>query len=122
MLIPVILSGGAGTRLWPASRQAYPKPFMRLGDGESLLLKTLQRALRCADAGEIVTVTSQDHYFITRDEYARVASAARHRTRILSLPSGRHRALRRLCISAYARHLPGVRHSAAQHLFHHLLP
>ena len=37
MLIPVILSGGAGTRLWPASRQAYPKPFMQLSDGESLL-------------------------------------------------------------------------------------
>ena len=67
MLIPVILSGGAGTRLWPASRQAYPKPFMHLADGESLLLKTLQRALRCAEAGEIITVPSQDHYFITRD-------------------------------------------------------
>ena len=34
MLIPVILSGGAGTRLWPVSRSAYPKPFMRMGDGE----------------------------------------------------------------------------------------
>src|SRR6202042_2059374 len=49
MLIPVILSGGSGTRLWPVSRSAYPKPFMRMGDGESLLRKTLDRALRVAD-------------------------------------------------------------------------
>ena len=40
-LIPVILSGGAGTRLWPVSRSAYPKPFMRMADGETLLHKTL---------------------------------------------------------------------------------
>ena len=40
MLIPVILSGGAGTRLWPVSREGHPKPFMKLPDGESLLMKT----------------------------------------------------------------------------------
>lgn len=92
MLIPVILSGGAGTRLWPASRQAYPKPFLRLSDGESLLGKTLQRALRCADAGEIVTVTSQDHYFLTRDEYARNVDANAVRQRFLLEPTGRNTA------------------------------
>ncbi|HWJ95977.1 MAG TPA: sugar phosphate nucleotidyltransferase, partial [Telluria sp.] len=35
-LVSVVLSGGAGTRLWPASRQAFPKPFMELG-GSPLL-------------------------------------------------------------------------------------
>ena len=45
MLIPVILSGGAGTRLWPVSRKAWPKPFMTMADGQSLLYKTLDRAL-----------------------------------------------------------------------------
>jgi len=43
-LIPVILSGGAGTRLWPVSRRAHPKPFMELVDGETLAEKTLKRA------------------------------------------------------------------------------
>jgi mannose-1-phosphate guanylyltransferase len=43
-LIPVILSGGAGTRLWPVSRRAHPKPFMQLSDGESLAEKTWLRA------------------------------------------------------------------------------
>ena len=41
MLVPVILSG---TRLWPVSREAYPKPFIRLADGKTLLRKTLERA------------------------------------------------------------------------------
>ena len=43
MLIPLILSGGSGTRLWPVSREAYPKPFIKLPDGRSLLQKTLDR-------------------------------------------------------------------------------
>ena len=67
MLIPVILSGGSGTRLWPVSRSAYPKPFMRMSDGESLLHKTLDRALRLADGGRVLTVTGRDYYFLNRD-------------------------------------------------------
>lgn len=48
MLIPVILSGGAGTRLWPVSRKAHPKPFMRLADGDTLAGATIKRALAVA--------------------------------------------------------------------------
>ena len=40
----IILAGGAGTRLWPVSRRAHPKPFMQLSDGESLAEKTWLRA------------------------------------------------------------------------------
>lgn len=76
MLIPVILSGGAGTRLWPVSRQAYPKPFMRLADGETLLAKTLERAVRVASPdAPVLTVTGRDYFFLTRDAYAQQASA-----------------------------------------------
>jgi mannose-1-phosphate guanylyltransferase/mannose-6-phosphate isomerase len=67
--LPVILSGGAGTRLWPVSREALPKPFIKLPDGESLLAKTLKRAAALADVTEILTVTNRDHYFLTRDEF-----------------------------------------------------
>lgn len=70
MLIPVILSGGAGTRLWPVSRSSYPKPFMRMGDGRTLAVKTLERARSVAGNAPVVTVTSRDYYFLTRDEYA----------------------------------------------------
>ena len=71
MLIPVILSGGAGTRLWPVSREGYPKPFMKLADGESLLLKTYRRASAATGGGaEILTVTNRDYYFMSKDELA----------------------------------------------------
>ena len=75
MLIPVILSGGSGSRLWPVSREGHPKPFMRLADGETLLEKTYRRAWAVQDAMdglvrplEMLTVTNRDYYFMSRDE------------------------------------------------------
>ncbi len=68
-MIPVILSGGAGTRLWPVSREGHPKPFMKLADGQSLLLKTYLRAAAVCDGGEIVTVTNRDYYFMSKDVF-----------------------------------------------------
>ena len=49
-LIPCIISGGSGTRLWPVSRQNMPKPFMRMRDGQSLLQKTFLRAATVNEA------------------------------------------------------------------------
>jgi len=69
MLIPVILSGGAGTRLWPVSREAYPKPFIRLADGKTLLQNTLERAVMVGGVSSVITVTNSDHYFITREDH-----------------------------------------------------
>ena len=73
MLVPVILSGGTGARLWPVSREAYPKPFIRLPDGGSLLQKTLARATRISGVSHVVTVTNREYYFLTRDEYSTAA-------------------------------------------------
>ncbi|MFC1720223.1 mannose-1-phosphate guanylyltransferase/mannose-6-phosphate isomerase [Pseudomonadota bacterium] len=69
IMVPVILSGGSGTRLWPVSRRAHPKPFMKLVDGESLAEKTFRRALGVAEESPVLTVTSRDYYFYTRDLY-----------------------------------------------------
>jgi len=102
MLIPVILSGGAGTRLWPVSRSAYPKPFMRLADGESLLYKTLDRALAVADDGHVLTVTGRDYYFLTRDEYAAHPRAKLDRLPFLLEPAGRNTAPAILLAAQYA--------------------
>lgn len=74
MLIPVILSGGAGTRLWPVSREAHPKPFIQLPDGQSLLQKTFLRASGLDAVAEVLTVTNRDYYFKTKDEYQACAS------------------------------------------------
>ncbi|NWA26115.1 mannose-1-phosphate guanylyltransferase/mannose-6-phosphate isomerase [Pseudomonas gingeri] len=68
-LIPCIIAGGAGTRLWPVSREAMPKPFMRLPDGESLLQKTFSRAIGLADVQRVLTVTNREVFFRTLDDY-----------------------------------------------------
>lgn len=69
MLIPLILSGGSGTRLWPVSREAHPKPFIKLPDGKSLLQKTIERLEPLGPVAEVLTVTNRDLFFATRDEY-----------------------------------------------------
>lgn len=91
-LVPVILSGGAGTRLWPVSRQAHPKPFMRMGDGETLLYKTLDRALSVAPQGPVFTVTGKDYHFLSRDEFQRHPGAAGAQFAYLLEPCGRNTA------------------------------
>ena len=63
-IIPIILSGGAGTRLWPISRRMHPKPFMEVA-GKPLLAHALERAALIAD--EALIVTSQDHYYLTEN-------------------------------------------------------
>ena len=70
-LVPVILSGGAGTRLWPLSREASPKPFMPLPDGADAARQDGARARwRCPASRALVTVTNREHYFETKDVYA----------------------------------------------------
>lgn len=90
-LVPVILSGGAGTRLWPVSREAHPKPFMRLADGQSLAEKTVRRALNMVDSQHVLTVTSRDYYFLMRDTYAGVDGDAEKFSFLLE-PFGRNTA------------------------------
>ncbi|NMF90630.1 mannose-1-phosphate guanylyltransferase/mannose-6-phosphate isomerase [Aromatoleum petrolei] len=96
MIVPVVLSGGAGTRLWPVSRESYPKPFMSMGDGESLLSKTYIRAASVAFAndqsGEIVTVTNRDYFFMSKDELARARLGAGQAGVFMLEPVGRNTA------------------------------
>jgi mannose-1-phosphate guanylyltransferase/mannose-6-phosphate isomerase len=63
-IIPIILSGGAGTRLWPISRRMHPKPFMEVA-GKPLLAHALERAALIAS--EALIVTNQDHYYLTEN-------------------------------------------------------
>jgi mannose-1-phosphate guanylyltransferase len=74
ILIPVILSGGTGSRLWPLSREGHPKPFIKLFDGETLLEKTYRRISLLPKVPKIngkpfaLTITNRQYYFISKDE------------------------------------------------------
>ena len=67
-IIPVILCGGAGSRLWPVSRALHPKPFIRLQDGQSLLQKAFLRGAGLPGVEDVVVVTNRDLYFKVEDE------------------------------------------------------
>jgi mannose-1-phosphate guanylyltransferase len=71
-LIPTILCGGAGSRLWPVSRELHPKPFIRLADGQSLLQKAFLRGAALDDVKEVLTVTNRELYFKTEDDFREV--------------------------------------------------
>jgi mannose-1-phosphate guanylyltransferase/mannose-6-phosphate isomerase len=64
----LILAGGVGTRLFPLSRELYPKQFIPLFDGETLFQKTVKRTLLFSRPEEIVIVTGQQHVFLVRDQ------------------------------------------------------
>ncbi len=62
MLIPVILAGGQGARLWPMSRPEHPKPLVRLTGGLSLLQETVRRAAALPRTGRPIIVCNQAHH------------------------------------------------------------
>ncbi|GAA0574176.1 mannose-1-phosphate guanylyltransferase/mannose-6-phosphate isomerase [Caenispirillum bisanense] len=90
-LVPVILCGGAGSRLWPVSREAHPKPFIRLNDGQSLLQKAFLRAAQLPGVTGVLTVTNRDFFFKTADEFREV-NAGRLPLSYLLEPIGRNTA------------------------------
>lgn len=73
VIVPVIISGGPGARLWPLSRETYPKPFIRLSDGTSLIQHSLKRAVAIPGVDEIITISHRDLLFEIRDHYAELA-------------------------------------------------
>jgi mannose-1-phosphate guanylyltransferase len=74
-LIPVIISGGAGSRLWPLSRETHPKPFVALPEGGTLISRTYARAAKLDGVKQIVTVTNRELLFLTLDTYAEEQTA-----------------------------------------------
>ena len=77
MIVPVILSGGSGARLWPLSRAMYPKQFIRFFDGQgSLLGATLRRVGRKSGFAAPIVVCNNDHRFLVREELDRAGVEA----------------------------------------------
>ncbi len=67
MLTPVILSGGAGTRLWPLSRERYPKQLLALMGDRTMIQQTALRLEGLAAAGPVV-VCNEEHRFLVAEQ------------------------------------------------------
>jgi mannose-1-phosphate guanylyltransferase/mannose-6-phosphate isomerase len=88
MLKPVLLSGGVGSRLWPVSREAYPKQFLPLAGERSMLGETLHRVAGLAGSRPMV-VCNEEHRFIVAEQ---LRSSEQGQGEILLEPVGRNTA------------------------------
>ncbi|WP_447893774.1 mannose-1-phosphate guanylyltransferase/mannose-6-phosphate isomerase [Vreelandella sp. GE22] len=90
MILPVILSGGAGSRLWPVSREHYPKQFLNLHrDDASLLQEAALRLGDVADSDEPLIVCNEEHRFLVAEQMQQIGFK---NSQILLEPCGRNTA------------------------------
>ena len=78
-VVPVILAGGGGTRLWPLSREHYPKQFLNLNSGLSLLQETLARLdglSQYAVLQDALVICNEEHRFLVQDHISEIGTAA----------------------------------------------
>ncbi|MBK8182686.1 MAG: mannose-1-phosphate guanylyltransferase/mannose-6-phosphate isomerase [Candidatus Competibacteraceae bacterium] len=87
MIVPVILSGGSGSRLWPLSRESYPKQFLPLVNEQTMLQNT---ALRIAGQSEVsapLVVCNEEHRFMVAEQ---LRAAGIHPATVILEPVGRN--------------------------------
>lgn len=89
MIVPVILCGGSGSRLWPLSRRDYPKHLIPIFEGLSLYQKTLLRCREVADCAEPMVVTNHTQRFMVSEQTQAIGFAS---ATILLEPMGRNTA------------------------------
>ena len=88
-VFPVILSGGAGTRLWPLSREMYPKQLLALTSAQTMLQETILRLAGITDAIPPIVVCNEEHRFTVAEQVHALGVQA---SAILLEPSGRNTA------------------------------
>jgi mannose-1-phosphate guanylyltransferase len=89
-LVPVILSGGSGTRLWPLSREQLPKQLLALvGSGSTMLQDTVARVRDVPAVQSPIVVCNEEHRFLIADQLAKVGVAD---ARVVLEPVGRNTA------------------------------
>lgn len=89
LLLPVLLSGGSGTRLWPLSREAYPKQFLALAGENTMLQDTWQRVAELSAGAAPIVVANEEHRFLAAEQLRQVGM---EHAAILLEPVGRNTA------------------------------
>ncbi len=74
-LIPVILSGGSGSRLWPLSRRHYPKQFLPLVGDKTLLQETVSRVAQIPAIADPIIVCNEEHRFLVAEQMQAIGQA-----------------------------------------------
>lgn len=88
-MIPIVLSGGSGTRLWPLSRSLYPKQFLALAGSRTMLQDTLARLEGITELGQPIIVCNEEHRFIVAEQLRQSETKA---AAIVLEPQGRNTA------------------------------
>lgn len=89
IIVPVILSGGSGTRLWPLSRELYPKQLLPLLGEQTLLQQTVERLDGVGDIAAPIVVCNHEHRFMVAEQLRQIATPA---AAIVLEPVGRNTA------------------------------
>lgn len=87
-IVPVIMAGGSGTRLWPLSRSLFPKQFLSLATNQSMLQETLKRTFGL-DTSKAVLLCNENHRFLVAEQLRSLNYTG---ARILLEPAGRNTA------------------------------
>ena len=98
-ILPVLLAGGSGTRLWPLSREDYPKQFLRLIDDKSLLQNTALRATQVKGVLPPLVICGESHRFVVAEQLQAIGM---EKSTILLEPEGRNTAPAAACAALYA--------------------
>lgn len=88
MILPVIMAGGTGSRLWPMSRELYPKQFLRLYGENSMLQETVLR-LNGLDVSEPLVICNEQHRFLVAEQLRHIDQLSNN---IILEPVGRNTA------------------------------
>nr|WP_317143427.1 sugar phosphate nucleotidyltransferase [Endozoicomonas sp. 8E] len=67
-LTPIIMSGGTGSRLWPQSRSLYPKQFLPLVNGQTMLQNTLSRLDGLDSVSDPLVIANEEHRFLVAEQ------------------------------------------------------